>query len=139
MRASVYEATTHYEDRKASTAGLLRTLANGIRKIVAAEVEKIDDSLRVEIIIKTDERRKKHLSIGEKRIEALASDVVSNYDEADDFIILTNDGQKISAGEVFIKEVCEIDSLGKSVKRDKAWAALETFYKKMKKAGALEQ
>ncbi len=124
LRASVFEATALYENRKATASGMLRTLANQIRKIVEAEVEDIDDSLRVEIIIKTDERRKKHLKLGEKRIETLATDVVNNYDEDDEFVIVTNSGQKISAGEIAVKEVIPIDSFGKSVKCQKAWDAL---------------
>ena len=109
LGASLYQATTKYENRKANTAGTLRKIATHIRKIVGAENEEIDDSLRVAVVIKTDERIRKHLKLGETRIEKLAHDVIKNYEKHDDFQIETNTGQKISAEEIFISETVMID------------------------------
>ncbi len=139
LGASLYQATTQYENRKLTTAGSLRSLANHIKKVIGAENDEIDDSMRVAIVIKTDERVRKHLKLGQARIEKLAQDVVKNYDKNDDFVIETDSGQRISADEIFISETVLIDSHGKSVKVQKAWESLSDFYKELKKSGALEQ
>lgn len=131
-------ATAQYEKRKTKTSGILRKIASHIQTIVGAEKEDFDDSLRVEVIIKTDERSRKHLTLGEKRIEDMAKDVVKNFEQDDDFTIVTNSGQKIKANEIFLTEVVLIDGHGKSVKLQRAWDALSDFYKSIKKAGALE-
>jgi hypothetical protein len=99
----------------------------------------IDDSLRVQVTIKTDGRFRKHLALGEKRIETLATDVVENAESNDDFEIVTNYDQRIGSNEIFLNEVVFIDSYGKSVKRADAWDHLEKFFNRLKKSGALEQ
>jgi hypothetical protein len=139
LRASLYQATTQYEKRKSQAFGLLRQAARHINAILGAEPGDIDDSLRVSITIKTDERVRKHLKLGATRIEKLAVDVVENEEDIDDYVIETNSGQKIGANEIYVKEVRLIDSLGKSVKRQKAWDELIEFYGSLKKIGALEQ
>jgi hypothetical protein len=140
LRASLFQATTRYENRKTKALGALRTLARHVMAVVAAEKENFDQGLRVAITIKTDDRvMRKHLAVGEKRIEALARDVLSNFDQNDDFIIETQGGDKIRADEIFVKEVVFIDRFGKSVKCKKAWEYLERFYGRLKKSGALGQ
>jgi len=138
LRATVFQATAQYEKRKTKTSGLLRKIASHIQAVVGAEKEDFDDSLRVEVIIKTDERSRKHLTLGEKRIEDMAKDVVKNFEKDDDFTIVTNSGQKIKADEIFLTETVLIDGHGKSIKVQKAWDALSEFHKSIKKAGALE-
>ncbi len=138
LRASLYQATAQYERRKSNTSGVLRKIATHIRSVVGGEKEDFDDSLRVGVVIKTDERSRKHLKLGEKRIEDMATDVVKNFEMDDDFTITTNTGQKIRANEIFINEVALIDAFGKSVKCQKAWDALLDFYGSLKKTGALE-
>ena len=139
LGAALYQATAQYEDRKNRTAGALRALANHLKKVVGSEHEEVDDSLRVAIVIKTDERSRKHLKLGEQRIETMAEDVVKNYDEHDDFEIETSSGQRIRAEEIFISESVLLDTYGKSVKVQKAWDSLSAFYGRLKKSGALEQ
>jgi hypothetical protein len=85
LRASVYKATAQYARRKSKTSGVLTKIASHIQSVVGAEKEDFDDSLRVEIVIKTDERSRKHLTLGEKRIEDMATDVVKNFEHDDDF------------------------------------------------------
>src|SRR6266568_1053153 len=97
----------------------------------------LDDSLRVQVTIKTDGRFHKHLSLGEKRIETLATDVVQHAESDDDFEIITGYNQRIRQDEVFVNEIVFIDSLGKSVKYADAWEHLGAFFKRLKKAGAL--
>ena len=108
--------------------------------VVGAEKEDFDEGLRVAVTIKTDDRvMRKHLAIGEKRIEELARDIIAHYDKDDDFIIETGYGQKIRADEIFIKEVVFIESFGKSIKYKQAWEKLVEFHGRLKKSGALGQ
>ncbi len=139
LNASLYQATAQYDKRKSSTGGLLRAVAKHIQAIVQAELEDFDDSLRVQVTIKTDGRVRKHLSLGEKRIEKLATDVVEHAETNDDFEIITNYGQRVRPDEIFLSETMFIAGLGKSVKRMDAWEHLEKYYKRLRKAGALEQ
>jgi hypothetical protein len=74
LRASVYKATAQYERRKANTSGVLRKIATHILSVVGAEKEDLDDRLCVELVIKTDGRSRKNLSLGEQRIEDMATD-----------------------------------------------------------------
>jgi hypothetical protein len=139
LKASLFKAEGQYQERKSTTAGVLRTIAKHLQSIVQSELEDIDDSLRVQITIKTDGRFRKHLSIGERRIEAFATDVVENAESNDDFEIVTNYDQRIGSNEIFLNEVMLIESYGKSVKRTDAWEHLEKFFGRLKKSGALEQ
>jgi hypothetical protein len=140
LRATLYQATTQYEKRKNQASGVVRAVARHILSVVGDEKEDFDEGLRVGVTIKTDHRvMRKHLVIGEKRIEALAKDIVAHYDKDDDFIIETGQGQKIRADEIFIKEIVLIDSYGKSIKCKSAWEKLEGFYGRLKKSGALGQ
>jgi hypothetical protein len=139
LKATLFQATTQYEKRKGTTGGLLRTLARHIQAIIQSEIEDFDDSLRVQVTIRTDGRVRKHLSLGERRIEKLAADVVEHEQANDDFEIITNYGQKVRPDEIFLSETMFIAAQGKSVKRPDAWDHLEKYYNRLRKAGALEQ
>jgi hypothetical protein len=91
------------------------------------------------ITLKVDRRFGKEISIGEKRIEAMAADVVKNSDEVDDFVIVTKTGQKISPREIFMRSKVSIDADGKTVNRDKAWRELLVFFNQLTNGGVLEQ
>jgi hypothetical protein len=139
LNASLYQATAQYDKRKSTTGGLLRTLAKHIQAIVQQEIEDFDDSLRVQVTIRTDGRVRKHLSVGERRIEKLAADVVEHAEANDDFEIVTNYGQRVRPDEIFLSETMIITAHGKSVRRTDAWDHLEKYYKRLRRAGALEQ
>ncbi len=137
LKASVFEASAMYDKRKNTAGGLLRTLTKHLQAILQEELEEIDDSLRVQIIIKTDSRSRKNLKVGERRIESLAANVVQNAETDDDFEIVTGNGQTIKQHEVFLSETVQIDSLAKSVKRKDAWDHLEAYFRRLKASGAL--
>jgi predicted nucleic-acid-binding protein len=139
LRASMYQATAQYEKRKSQASGMLRSVARQVRSVLGGSDDAFDDSLRVNIKIYTDGRFQKHFSVGEKKIERLATDVIKNEEDYDDYIITTNTGQKIGPEEVYIKKVAPMTALGKSVRYTSAWENLEIFYKKLKRDGALEQ
>lgn len=81
----------------------------------------------------------KDFPVGEKRIEAMATDVVKSVEDDDDYVIITNTGQKISPKEIFMRSKVLIDSAGKTVDRDKVWKELSQFYKALNDSGVLEQ
>jgi hypothetical protein len=139
LNASLYQATAQYEERKSTAGGLLRTLAKHIQAIVQSEIEDFDDSLRVQVTIRTDGRVRKHLSIGERRIEKLAANVVEHAEAHDDFEIITSYDQIVRQDEIFLSETMYLATHGKSVKRSDAWDHLEKYYNRLKKAGALAQ
>jgi len=68
----------------------------------------------------------------------LAISSIENAEKDDEFVIVTGEGQKISHDEIFMKSAVKIDSLGKSVDRDKAWNELHDFYDSLAASGAFE-
>jgi hypothetical protein len=104
----------------------------------AANIEFVEEHT-VMVTIKVDRRFGKEISLGEKRIEAMAADVVKNSDDVEDFVIVTKTGQKINPREIFMRSKVAIDSDGKTVNRDKAWKELLTFFNQLTNAGVLEQ
>jgi hypothetical protein len=97
------------------------------------------DGLRVALTIKIDGRDKKHLSIGEKDLQTLAVDLIDNVDADDDYAIVTGTGQKITPKEIFVRTHTLIEADGKTVKRDRAWAELISFYRSLAAGGVLAQ
>jgi hypothetical protein len=138
IRAALFEATMAYNRRKTQAYSVLGAAAKQMKAIFGNPHDVNNDALRVMLTIKKDKRRK-GLKLGEKRIQELASDVVNNQEEGDEFIIVTNGGQRIGPNEIFMRSTVAIDSMGKSVQRDKAWKELQAFYDVLDDSGALEQ
>ncbi|PNE11787.1 MAG: hypothetical protein CR217_06935 [Beijerinckiaceae bacterium] len=137
LRATMFQATLQYEVRKNEACGVLRSAAKFIND--AREDVEVEDGIRVQIILKTDERLRKNIIFGEEKIEKIAVDVVKNEVDYEDYVLVTKSGHRIGPKEIFVKGLFQIDSKGKSVICDRAWLALEKFYKEMKHSGALEQ
>lgn len=138
LRASMYSATAHYHKRKAQPQGLLGGIAKHVKAILGNEHDANEDALNVVLTLKTD-RRRKGLVLGEKRIKDIGINVLKNQQRGDDFTIITKDGQRIGPDELYMRTTVEMESLGKSVQRDKAWKEVVKFYESMEKAGALEE
>lgn len=140
IKATLYKATADYERRKAQVTGTLGAIGKHIKSFLGKPNDVTPDGLRVILTLKTDKRFfRKALALGERNIETLAADVVKNAQDKDDYVIVTNTGQKISPHEIFMRSKVLIDSKGKTVDRDKAWKELSHFYKNLKDAGILEQ
>lgn len=139
LRATMFQATHQREVRTNEASGVLRSAAKFINDVLFREDVEVEDGIRVQIILKTDERLRKNIILGEKKIEKIAVDVVTNQVEYDDYVIVTKSGQRIGPKEIFVRALFQIDSKGKSVTCDKAWLALEKFYKELKHSGVLEQ
>jgi hypothetical protein len=139
IRGTLYKVTADFEKRKAKVAGGLGAVGKHIANFFKKPNDVTPDALRVMITLKVDRRYGKGISLGEKRIEAMAADVVKNSADVDDFVIVTKTGQKISPREIFMRSKVAIDSDGKTVNRDKAWKELLTFFNQLISAGVLEQ
>jgi hypothetical protein len=124
--------------RRAHVTGILGAIGKEIKSFLKAPYDVTPDGLRVTLTIKTD-RRSKHLTLGENRIEALAEDVIRSGETDDEYVIITGTGQKISPHEIFLKSTASIDAVGKTVDKSNAWKELQIFYNKLKSDGIFEQ
>lgn len=140
IKATLYKATANYVRRKNRTAGVMGAVGKHLKAVLGKPNDVSKDNLRVELSIKTDKRLgRKHLDVGEREIEALATDVVKNMEDDDDFVILTLRNQKITPNEIFIRSKVWIESDGKTVNCEKAWEELLAFFIQLQDSGALEE
>src|ERR1700722_1391220 len=139
IRGTLYKVTADYERRKARVAGGLGAVGKHMANFLKKPNDGTPDGLRVMVALKFDRRFGKEISLGEKRIEAMAADIIKNSAEVEDFVIVTKTGQKISPKEIFVRSKVSIDSDGKTVNRDKAWRELLTFFNQLTGSGVLEQ
>ena len=138
LGASVYEATRHYQRRKAQPQGLLGAISRHLKTVLGAANDVNHDALAVSLTIKAD-RRRLGLPLGEKRIQTLATGLIDNQEKDDKFVIITKGDQRISPDEIFVRSKVQIDSKAKSVDRDKAWHEVYEFYEMLSSSGALGQ
>jgi len=138
LRSTMYEATANYSRRKHKTDGALGAAGRHLKAIFGSANDTTEDSLSISLTIGLDKRRTKSISLGENRINEIAIDL-ANEDLYDDYVIITNTGQRISHNEIAIKTNVGIKAKGKSVDRDGAWAELMKFYLILKRSGATEQ
>jgi hypothetical protein len=140
IRAALYKATAEYEKRKAHVSGALGLVGKQIKRFLKKPNDVTPDGLRVMLTLKTDRRfGRKEVALGSKNIEAMSVDVVNNSEKEDDYVIITNSGQRISPKEIFMRSKVLIQAQGKTVDRDKAWKELLNFFNVLKSGGAVEQ
>ena len=139
LRATMFQATADYQKRQLHTQGILNAAARQARIFLNKEYDVTNDSLRIELSIKTDDRLRKHLTLGEKRIQTMAIDLVQNQQIDDDYLIITQDGQKVRPNEIYVRTAVLIDVKGNSVDRDVAWSKIYAFYKELARTGVIEQ
>jgi hypothetical protein len=139
IRGVLYQATALYEKRRARTSGALGAVGRHLKVVLDKPHDVTPDSLRVVLTVKVDRRFSKSLSIGEKRVEELAADILQHPDADDDYVIVTKTGQKISPHEIFMRSTILVEADGKTVNRAKTWRELQSFYKQLEQAGVFEQ
>ena len=139
LRAVLYEATALYEQRKARTTGALGAAAKHIKLITGKPHDVTQDSLSISLTVRVDGRVKKSMSVGQKTINDLAEDLLKNPAPDDDYVIVTNMGQKIRPHEILVRADALIEADGKTVSREKAWNELTIFFNGLKSSGVLEQ
>ncbi|MDB5462669.1 MAG: hypothetical protein JWP23_1058 [Phenylobacterium sp.] len=137
LRGTIYKASADYTKRKGKPAGLLSRIARDFKAVLDVPHDVNHDALRIGLTFTID-RRFKGIAVGEKRLKDLAEATINDAEDDDEFVIETMLGQKITQTELFMKTVIPIESLGKSVDRDKAWKAVKSFYDQLDNSGALE-
>ena len=138
IRASLYQASVDYQRRKAEPASILGAVGKHFKVIIHKDNDVTHNALKASLTLKLDRRMKGGISVGEKRLELVATEILKNIEDQDDFVIITKDGQKISPHEIFVRTKVDIERSGKSVDRDKAWKAVLSFYKTLETSGVLE-
>jgi hypothetical protein len=138
LRSTLSVATVSYNRRKHQPQGILGAAAKQVKAILGKEHDVTSDALRVMLTIKSDKRRL-GIALGEKRLKTLATSVINDQENDDEYVIITKGGQRIGPNEILMRSTVMIDAIGKSVQRDKAWKELYSFYETLASSGALEQ
>ncbi len=138
VRATMFAATAAYNKRLDQAQGMLGAVAKHFKKILGKPNDVTEDSLRIFVTIKTDNRFTKNLSLGEKNIEFVAEKIINEHQDDDDFVIHTQSGQRITPTEIYVRSNVHVQRKGKSVDRDKAWIELKKFYDVLTSSGAIE-
>jgi len=139
LMGSLYKASIDYHKRKDKAVGALDILSRHFKAVFGAGHDVTDDALRVIVTLKVDRRHRGGISLGYKRLEELAVNVIENQEKDDEYVIVTKDGERIKPSEIVLHSIVEIDGIGKSVDRDQAWEALLNYYNGLAEAGQLEQ
>ena len=131
LQASCYDATASLSRRQNQATGVLGVITKQLRLLLGSEKDVTNDSLRVKLTIVKDKRSRKHLGLGEKRIDALAKDVISHAESDDTFLIVTNNNQKIRPEQLHVQKRTHIAANAKSLDRQSAWDKLFEFYSEL--------
>lgn len=137
LKATLYEASTKYMDRKADASGAMGEAYKHIKALFGKKQIVDVDNVMVTLEIGTDLRVKNGRVAGVKLMDDIAKDVIDEDD--DNYVIVTKKNQRISQKEVFVRTKVLIDRHGKSVSRDKAWEALLAYEQELKAAGIVKQ
>jgi hypothetical protein len=139
IKGTLYKASLDHQKRKSRAMGILGVLSRQVRAFVGAHHVASDDALRVELTLTVDKRHKGGITLGYSRLQAIASDLVTDDENDDDYLIITNEGQEIKPSEIVLRSKRDIDSMGKSVQRDSAWEGLSEYYDELSANGSLVQ
>ena len=111
IRSTLFEASARYHQRKGQTLSIAGAAAKQLKAVLGKEHDVTNDALQVAIMVKTDERRK-GMKLGEERIQALTPDLLNYQEEGDDFLIVTNLGQRIVPKEIYMKSIVTMKASG---------------------------
>jgi hypothetical protein len=137
MRGTLFRASVDYGKRKGQTVSAMDVVAKHFRALFGKENDVTEDSLRVMVTLKIDKRRH-GIAIGHKRLEELATNLVENQQDEDEYTIITERNEQIKPKDILLRISADIDSVGKSVDRDHAWAAPLQYFEELKSEGAFE-
>lgn len=139
LQSTLYKASQDYARRQTQAQGLTGWMSKQLKALFGKPHDVTNDSLQIRLIIKKDGRMRKHLKLGEKRLELLAGSLLKNQESDDHFSILLDNNQVITPDEIYIRTKLPIPAKGKSVERDEAWKCLVAFYSDLKNTGILGQ
>jgi hypothetical protein len=139
MSASMYEASASYVSRKTQVMGTLGHIGRHISALISKSPHDIpDDSLRVKLLFTVDGRKKTGISIGHRRMEEMAGDIIRNQSDNDKFKIILDGGDIITPDDLVLRKKVSLGKLGKSVVRDDVWVALLEYYQELSRENLLE-
>ena len=139
LNASLYKASSDAVKNARRMRGAPGAVAKFLKALLGKDNDVNNDSLIVHITLETDGRVRKHLSLGENRLESWALDLVNNEQSDDSYTIVTADKQIIRPNELKVQKMCNIPVKGNSVDRESAWKELLVFYKELFEEGAVEE
>ena len=137
LRASLYEASTKYLNRKEDASGAMGAAYKHFQALFGKKQIVDVDNVMVSLEIGADLRIKNGRVAGTKLLTDIAKDIIDEDD--DNYVIVTKKNQRISQKEVFVRKQVSIDRHGKSVSRDKAWEALADYAQELMAAGVTKQ
>ena len=89
--------------------------------------------------LRVDGRSKSGIHLGQQTLTELAKNIIESQEEDDDYVIFLKSGEKIKPSEIILRRSVDLESEGKTVKRDAAFAALLEYYINLADTGQLEQ
>lgn len=135
IRATLYDATTKYINRKGPLDGFVGAAGRHFQAIFGKESQPSSGNLSVGISISAD-GRSTGKKLGAQQLSELASDAI---DSDDDYIIITKTGQRITPTEIYVRTKVPIERVGKSTHCESTWAALKSFYQTLSNSGVTAQ
>lgn len=135
IKATLLDASVKYIKRNNGPFKALGLASKHISAVLGRDKAIAPDNLTVLLEVTTDDRLKGKVA-GAKSMKEMAKEVIEGED---DYVIITRKNQRISKGEIYMRQVVQIDRHGKSVVRNKAWGVLEDFYKQLVATGAVKQ
>jgi hypothetical protein len=91
IRATLFQASTDYVRRKTQPFSLLGAVNKHFKALLGKENDATNDALKAVLTFKVDRRIRGGITLGEKRVEQLATELVKSQEEGDDYVIVTKD------------------------------------------------
>lgn len=141
LDADIFDATLDAMERQTVSSKLSGSLMDELKALVLKDYgqEELDraENLTAKIVITYDKRKKKAV-LGREALESIAAKIV---DEEDDngFMIKTLSGETIRGSQIAVRTSVPLPKHGKSVWRDAAWDALNTYYLQLRENNTLEE
>lgn len=136
LDASLYEATMAHMNRGLGSS-VLRKIGTHFKAFLDDKDIAGEDNVSVRLTLKADLRMNGSRLIGDKKLRAVAEDVILNPEAA--YTIVTGTGQRFSNDEIVLTKKVNIRQHGKSIAHQAAWDALAEFYRETEASGATAQ
>ena len=153
LNTSLYEASLlHMDKKKPKVSGWKKAIANQLSAIFSEDDDLKDitekENLNVKVTIKFDgmEARKNSKDAefgkaGKKRLEKTAEQVIAEFDaeHTNGFVIVTGEDNRITSDEIRVSDSFKVETFGKSLSKNAAWAKLKEYHDKLNIDGIFKQ
>ena len=95
LNSYLYEASANAINNQGRTRGVTGILAKHLGATIGSANNVTNDGIHVEVVLKLDGRLKKHVGLGGRKLEAWASDLITNPSDDDDYVIVLANDAKI--------------------------------------------